>query len=214
MKKRTQKSLGKKTKKPVKKSSAQKKSAPLQQQLQELWRQLDLKMRGDFNRSLPFTELLNDRWQRAKGLGFASGASIYGTSLVFGDVHVGEKSWVGPYTVLDGSGGRITVGKFCNISIGAQIYTHDTVYWCLSAGEIPASKGEVRIGDCTYIGPNCVVQRNVTIGDHCIIGANSFVNRSIPPYSFACGTPCRVQGRIVKAADGSWRVESETERTT
>jgi acetyltransferase-like isoleucine patch superfamily enzyme len=32
----------------------------------------------------------------------------------------------------------------------------------------------------------------VTIGQHCVIGANSVVNRSIPDFSLAVGSPARV----------------------
>ncbi len=37
---------------------------------------------------------------------------------------------------------------------------------------------------------------NVTIGKHCIIGALSVVNKDIPPYSVAVGSPARVVKRF------------------
>jgi lipopolysaccharide O-acetyltransferase len=36
----------------------------------------------------------------------------------------------------------------------------------------------------------------VTIGKHCIIGALSVVNRDIPPYSVAVGSPIKVVKRF------------------
>lgn len=186
----------------------------LEHSLHELRLLLDAEMRGRWNRSLPFEELLSDRWQRAKQLGFAEGASIYSNSLVFGKVSVGEKSWIGPYTLLDASGGEIRVGAFCNLSAGVHLYTHDTVRWCLSGGKQTAHKGDVTIGDCTYIGPNTVVQRDVTIGDHCVIGANSLVNRSIPPYSFAVGSPCRVIGKVKQNRKGEWEFRKPSKSST
>jgi acetyltransferase-like isoleucine patch superfamily enzyme len=179
----------------------------LKDELVNLRDQLNAEMQSQWKRSLPFEELLSDRWQRAKSLGFAEGASIYSNSCVFGKVEVGKKTWVGPYTILDASGGVIRIGEFCNLSVGVQVYTHDTVYWCLSGGVAPARKGDVSIGSCTYIGPNCIIQRNVTIGDHCVIGANSLVNRSIPPFSFAYGSPCKVKGRVVQDPSGNFRIE-------
>ena len=183
----------------------------LLERLHKLYAQLDERMRSEHQRSFGLEELLSDRWQRAEKLGFASGASIYASCAVFGEVVVGEKSWIGPGTILDGSGGQLTIGSFCNISAGAQIYTHDTVQWCLSGGKAKARREAVSIGDCTYIGPNVVVQAGVSIGDHCVIGANALVNRSVPPYSFACGNPCRVVGRVVEDHDGNFEIKDEAD---
>ena len=77
-------------------------------------------MRLRWNRDLPLEELLFDRWERARYLGFGAGASIYHTSYVFGDVRVGANTWIGPLTVLEGSGG-LTIGAHCSISSGVQI---------------------------------------------------------------------------------------------
>lgn len=45
--------------------------------------------------------------------------------------------------------------------------------------------------DC-WIAGNVVICGGVTIGEGSVIGAGSVVTRSIPPYSLACGNPCRV----------------------
>jgi acetyltransferase-like isoleucine patch superfamily enzyme len=50
----------------------------------------------------------------------------------------------------------------------------------------------VAIGRNSWLGQNAVVLPGVTIGEHCVIGANSVVNRSIPDFSIAVGTPARV----------------------
>lgn len=146
-----------------------------------------------WNRSLPFADYIVDRWQKALDLGFGAGSSIYDSSLVLGDVRVGDNTWIGPFTVLDGSGG-LEIGSNCSISAGVQIYTHDTVAWAISGGVAPIQKGPVRIGNCCYIGPNVIVSRGVSIGDGCVIGANSFVNKDVPPGMRAWGTPARAIG--------------------
>lgn len=158
-----------------------------------------------WRRDLPFEELISDRWQRAARLGFGPGASIYGSGHVFGDVSVGENTWIGPFTMLDGSGG-LSIGAWCSISSGVHIYTHDTVAWAVSGGRVPAERSSVSIGDNTYIGSQVVVARGVTIGDHCVVGANSFVNRDIPPYRVAVGSPCRLVGRVEIDEAGSVRL--------
>ena len=178
----------------------------LREQLQELQTRLASEMRGRWQRDLPFPELLFDRWKRAAELGFGSGASIYQESYVFGDVQVGEKTWIGPFTMLDGSGG-LKIGANCSISTGVQIYTHDTVAWAVSGGRQQAAKSPVTIGDCCYIGSQTVIARGVTIGDHCVIGACAFVNRDLPPYSVAFGVPCRVVGKVIVSDEGEVRLE-------
>jgi acetyltransferase-like isoleucine patch superfamily enzyme len=136
-----------------------------------------------------------DRWERARMLRFGEGASVYENSYVYGDVSVGEHTWVGPFTLLDGSGG-LTIGRYCSISSGVQIYTHDTVKWALTAGRIEAERRPVSIGDCCYIGSHTIIAKGVSIGDHCVIGACSFVNRDVPPFTVAFGVPCRRTGTV------------------
>jgi acetyltransferase-like isoleucine patch superfamily enzyme len=146
-----------------------------------------------FNRSLPFGDYIIDRWEKAQKLGFGGGSSVYDSALILGDVRVGCNTWIGPFTVLDGSGG-LEIGESCSISAGVQIYTHDTVLWAISGGVQPPERASVRIGDRCYIGPNVIVTKGVTIGDGCVIGANSLVLEDVPPGVKALGTPCRVVG--------------------
>ncbi|HVT05052.1 MAG TPA: acyltransferase [Thermoanaerobaculia bacterium] len=171
--------------------------------------ELRAEMRDQFSRDLPLEELLFDRWERARSLGFGEGASIYHNSYVFGRVEVGAGTWVGPFTILDGSGG-IVIGDHCSISAGVQIYSHDSVKWALSGGVADYETSPVTIGRACYIGPNSVIARGVTIGDHSVVGAHSFVNRDLPPYSVAFGAPCRVHGHVRVDGDRVELVMDET----
>ncbi len=159
-------------------------------------------VRANFDRSLPFGELVVDRWARAGALGFGAGASIYDSALVIGSVQVGERTWIGPQVVLDGSGG-LTIGATCSISAGVQIYSHDSVAWALSGGRAAYVKDPVSIGDHCYIGPMSVITKGVTIGHHCVVGANSVVTRSLPDFSIAVGSTARVVGRVIVGEDGA-----------
>jgi acetyltransferase-like isoleucine patch superfamily enzyme len=166
------------------------------EQLLALFRLLRDEKRHAYRRVLPFGDYFSDRWEKAGYLGFGEGTSVYDNVLVFGDVRVGENTWIGPNVVLDGSGG-LEIGSFCSISAGVQVYTHDSVQWSLSGGTAAYSYARTVIGDRCYIGPNTVVQKGVTIGDGVVVGANSLINRSIPSGSKAFGTPARIV-----AADG------------
>jgi acetyltransferase-like isoleucine patch superfamily enzyme len=174
---------------------------------------LSQNMRSSYARDLPFEELLFDRWERSQSLGFGDQTSIYQSSHVFGDVEVGESTWIGPFTMLDGSGG-LRIGDFCSISTGVQIYTHDTVKWAVSGGKAAYEKSPVVIGHCCYIGPQSVITRGVTIGDHCIIGAGSLVTKDIPPYTLAFGVPAKPRGKvhISLAGEVSWTLDETGER--
>ena len=174
-----------------------------------LYEKLRAAMRERWQRDLPFDELLFDRWERAKILGFGEGAGIYHSSYVYGEVKVGKKTWIGPYTILDGSGG-LTIGDYCSISAGVHIYTHDTIKWALSGGAAEYERAPVRIGDCCYIGGQTLIAKGVTIGDHCVVGACSFVRSDIPPYSVAFGVPCRPVGKV--AIDESGNVQMLVDR--
>lgn len=175
----------------------------LQATLHALHGQLREAMRQAWNRSLPFDELLFDRWERARALGFGEGTGIYHNSYVYGDVRVGQHTWIGPFTVLDGSGG-IDIGDFCSISSGVHIYSHDSVKWALSGGKVPYEQKPVRIGNCCYIGSDTVIAKGATIGNHVLVAACSFVNKDLPDFAIAAGTPCHILGRV-ELVDGEVR---------
>ena len=169
--------------------------------LRDLYEETDEALRGQYQRSLSFGDGLFDRWQRAERLGFGNGASIYNSALVFGEVTVGEGTWIGPYTLLDGSGGGLSIGAYCSISAGVQIYTHDTVLWSLSGGARDKRSAPVAIGDRTYIGSQCVVAAGASVGSQCVVAANSFVNSNVADRSIVGGTPAHELGRVVVSGD-------------
>jgi carbonic anhydrase/acetyltransferase-like protein (isoleucine patch superfamily) len=125
---------------------------------------------------------------------------------IAGEPAIGEGTWIGAFTLIDGLGG-LKIGKGCNISSGAQILSHSTVRRCLSEGR--HEKVDCRateLGDHVFVGANAVVQMGARIGDHCIIGAGAVVleDAVIPPYSLVAGVP----GRIVRDIRGEvdkWR---------
>jgi acetyltransferase-like isoleucine patch superfamily enzyme len=176
-------------------------AADLPEQLKLLHASLSAEMRDRWDRDLPLGELLSDRWDRARTLGFGEGSSVYAESYVYGRPNVGRDVWIGPYTLLDGTGG-LTIGDGSTISAGVQIYTHDTVLRTLSGGQSDVVRSSVTIGSRVYIGPNCVIARGVTIGDMSVVGTGSFVNRDVAPHTIAVGTPARPIGKVIIADDG------------
>lgn len=168
------------------------------EKLKKLFRILIAEKKGKFNRYTSLPDLLVDRWERSNILGFGEGTSVYDSCLVLGEVVVGKNTWIGPYTILDGSGGGLVIGDGCDISSGVHVYTHDTVDQVIHGKSVSISP--VKIGNHVYIGPQAVIAKGVTIGDYVIIGANSFVNCDIPSRSKAFGTPARIMGSTFEDA--------------
>jgi acetyltransferase-like isoleucine patch superfamily enzyme len=105
--------------------------------------------------------------------------------------------------------GRITIGE--SVMIGQQCcivdmnHGYEDVTRPVKAQAVRV-RGEIRIGDGSWLGAHCVVVGGVTIGRHCTVGAHSLVNHDLPDFCVAAGTPAR----ILKRYDG----ESRTWRAT
>ena len=159
--------------------------------LQKLKHKFDAGFLKDLQRSLPFADVLFDRWERAVALGFGESTSVYDSAHIFGDVKVGKNTWIGPFTILDGSGG-LSIGDNCSISASVQLYSHDTVQWAISGGKEKYDYAPTSIGNNCYIAPASIIAKGVSLGDGCIVGANSFVNKSFPAGSKIAGSPAKL----------------------
>ncbi|TFV64167.1 acyltransferase [Geodermatophilus sp. DF01-2] len=110
---------------------------------------------------------------------------------VVGEPTIGEGTWIGAFTTIDGSGG-LTIGRGCDISTGAQIYTHSSVRRCVSGRAFPTvERAPVHIGNCVFIGAGAVVNMGVRIGDHSVVGAGAVVSKDVPPHTVVGGVPAR-----------------------
>src|SRR5262245_19185445 len=119
---------------------------------------LAARKKDNFNRRVAIGDLLTERADNAAAYGFGEGTTMYDSVLVLGDVRVGKNSWIGPNCILDGSGGELRIGDWCDISAGAQIYTHHTVNRSTSLGEKRVECAPTKIGSGVYIGPNAIIQ--------------------------------------------------------
>lgn len=187
---------------------------PLREELKELHLRLSEEFEAEFRRNLSFSDMLFDRFERARSVGFGEGTSVYQQCLIIGDVAVGKNTWIGPGTVLDGSGG-LSIGDNCSISAGVQVYSHDTVQRRLSDGKFGPTKAPTEIGSSCYIGPNSIITKGVSIGHHSVVGALSLLRESIPPHSVAFGVPARIRGTVCFRESGEayfeWNGDSSLE---
>jgi len=156
-----------------------------------------------YGRVLPSGELIFNRFDKAKYLNCGENSSIHDTCAVYGrEVSIGNNVWVGPYTILEGSNAKLTIGDFVSINAGVMIYTHDSTKYYVSGGKVPFQKGSVMIKSNTVIGTMSMIGCNVTIGNHCVVGAYSFVNQDIPDFAIAAGVPAKVIGKVILDEEG------------
>lgn len=118
-----------------------------------------------------------------------------------GDPQIGEGTWIGAFTVVDGSGG-LRIGVGCDVSSGVHIYTHSTVKRCVSARAYDVvDRRPVTIGDYVFLGANATVNMGVTIGDHAVVAAGAVVTKDVPAYTVVSGVPARPTARVVVDGD-------------
>lgn len=154
-----------------------------------------------YKRINPFYEDLFEFKERGEFWAGHKDVTVYNSATISGDVNIGEKTWIGPFCSLDGSGG-LTIGSNCSISLGVQLLTHDSVKWALSGGKVPYERAPTCIGDNCFIGTYAVIAKGVTLGDRCLVGAHAFVNKSFEKNSIIAGVPAKKIGTVVETSDG------------
>jgi acetyltransferase-like isoleucine patch superfamily enzyme len=115
---------------------------------------------------------------------------------IVGEPIIGEGTWIGAFTIIDGSGG-LTIGAGCDISSGVHVYTHSSARRCVSGRAFPTvERMPVKIGDRVFIGANAVINMGVTIGDEAVVGAGAVVTADVPPRAIVAGVPARHIGHV------------------
>lgn len=116
--------------------------------------------------------------------------SIYGSEK--NQLEIGESSYVGMFTILNGFSRKLTIGKNVSIAQNVNIMTDSGPNASEEMQKIfPLISGEVQIGDHSWIGANVVIMPGVQLGKFCVVAANSFVNKSFPDYSMIGGNPAK-----------------------
>ena len=108
-----------------------------------------------------------------------------------GTIKIGENSFVGPYTIING-GGNVIIGNKTvfakNISINANDHNHDRAAYIRDQGY---TKADVIIEDDVWLGANVCVNKGVTIRQGSVVGANAVVTKDTEPYSINVGVPAK-----------------------
>lgn len=108
-------------------------------------------------------------------------------------LEVGNNCYFGPNTLVEGYNARVTIGNHVSFAQNINLMSGSGP----NASEVmqrifPILKGEVSLGDHTWIGASVVIMPNVSLGKYCVVAANSFVNKSFPDYSIIGGSPAKL----------------------
>ncbi len=137
--------------------------------------------------------------KRSPGILIGDDVCILDSALIAsneGKVVIGDRSLLGPLCLIYGNG-NVTIGS--NVLIAART-SISTVSHHTDRCDIPINQqgtfcDPIVIEDDVWIGMNTVILQGVRIGRGAIIGAGALVNKSIPAWNIAVGTPVKLIGR-------------------
>lgn len=130
------------------------------------------------------------------GIRLGAGVQVHESVLIGannGTISIGDRSWLAPFCLVYGNG-NVTIGNDVLIAPRVSINTvsHHAERCDVTINEQGIYKDPVVIEDDVWIGMHAVILQGVTIGHGSIIGAGAVVNRDIPPWSIAVGSPAKV----------------------
>lgn len=134
---------------------------------------------------------------------------------IYGNVKIGSKTTVGAYTTLSTSNsGELVIGddvlintlsviSACKKTViedhcifAAFVQITDSTHCIDNVGELikhaEITSKPVMLAKNVWLGSSVVITQGVTIGTGAVIGANSMVNKDIPEYVIAGGSPAKI----------------------
>ena len=108
------------------------------------------------------------------------------------NVFIGKHCIFNKGVLLDGRGGRLTIGNNVDIAQEAVIWTlgHDV------HDDFHCDKGApVTIEDFVWIGHRAIIMPGVTLGRGAVVAAGAVVTKSVPAMAIVAGVPARVIGQ-------------------
>jgi acetyltransferase-like isoleucine patch superfamily enzyme len=107
------------------------------------------------------------------------------------NISIGSHTVINQRVLLDGRGGKLTIGENVDIAQDTNIWTlgHDP------HGDYHESKGgNVTIEDYVWIASRVTILPNIIIGRGAVVAANSVVTKSVPAMAIVAGSPAKIVG--------------------
>ena len=109
-------------------------------------------------------------------------------SIINGNVNLGQGCIIHSGCIIN-NGAKI--GDHCIINTKSLI-DHDNIFSdYVSTGPGVTTAGNVRVGECSHIGIQSVVNQNISIGDNSVIGSKSLCTRDCDSLSIYYGSPVK-----------------------
>lgn len=104
------------------------------------------------------------------------GARIDDFAILTGQIDIGARVHVSPFCFLGGTGGRIVLGDGVGFSTHVSVFTKSDDYQHAQDGARDKVCGDIRIGQNTIFGAQCVILPGATIGSGCTVGTGCVIN--------------------------------------
>jgi GT2 family glycosyltransferase/acetyltransferase-like isoleucine patch superfamily enzyme/2-polyprenyl-3-methyl-5-hydroxy-6-metoxy-1,4-benzoquinol methylase/Flp pilus assembly protein TadD len=126
---------------------------------------------------------------------------------------IGDFTYGVPVIRWWGEEAKLTIGRFCSIAANVKIFLggNHRLEWITSypfpsspmnedwpntnnkgLPVLPATNGDVVIGNDVWLGDDSTIMSGITIGDGAVIGAGSVIAKNVPPYAIVGGNPTRI----------------------
>jgi len=116
-------------------------------------------------------------------------SAIHPSAIIGRDVSIGAGTVIMAGTVINPSS---TIGQYCIINTRASLDHDCTLGDFTSLAPGVTTGGDCQIGAYSAIGIGATILHGIQIGEQAVIGANALINKNIPPFSVAYGTPAKV----------------------
>ncbi len=107
------------------------------------------------------------------------------------NIKIGDYCFINKYTLLDGRGGKLTIGNNVDIAQEVNIWTlshdpHDDFHGVWGK--------EVIIEDYAWIASRVTIMPGIHIGRGAVVAAGSIVTKDVPAMAIVAGSPAKIVG--------------------
>ncbi len=107
------------------------------------------------------------------------------------NICVGRGSIINKGVLLDGRGGKVTIGSNVDIAQEVNIWTlsHDP-----HSDTHAALGGDIIIEDYVWVASRATILPNITLARGCVVATGSVVTKDVPPMTIVAGVPAQKIG--------------------